>query len=218
VLARYIPGLADMRSGGYVGGPAEFGMMQTAAAQMAHFYRLPIYCSGGMTDSKLPDAQAGYEKMATLLLAAIGGCNYLHHAVGMAAGVVAVEGYQEEGLIENAQQTGLLLNEGLKELRQKHLSVGDVRSIGLFPTIELVKDRETKGPLARLPGLPSSAPDQRAAARLSAASRERDMHCCVKWNHLFPIPRLCISEVELRDGLQILDEVLELADAMVPGG
>jgi trimethylamine--corrinoid protein Co-methyltransferase len=83
VLAGYIPGVADMRSGGYLGGAVEFGMMQAAAAQLAHFYRVPIYCSGGMSDSKLPDAQAGYEKMATLMLAAMGGCNYIHHAISM---------------------------------------------------------------------------------------------------------------------------------------
>ena len=83
VLAGYIPGLADMRGGGYVGGAVEFGMMQAAAAQLAHFYGVPIYASGGMTDSKLPDIQAGFEKMATLLLAAMGGCNYIHHAIGM---------------------------------------------------------------------------------------------------------------------------------------
>ncbi|HAL61225.1 MAG TPA: trimethylamine methyltransferase [Chloroflexi bacterium] len=83
VLAGYIPSVADMRTGGYLGGAVEFGMMQAAAAQMAHFYGVPIYGSGGMTDSKLPDQQAGYEKMVTLLLAAMGGCNYIHHAVGM---------------------------------------------------------------------------------------------------------------------------------------
>ena len=83
VLAGYIPGVADMRSGGYVAGAVEFGMMQAAASQLAHFYGVPIYGSGGMSDSKVPDAQAGYEKMATLLLAAMGGCNYIHHAVGM---------------------------------------------------------------------------------------------------------------------------------------
>ncbi len=83
VLAGYIPGVADMRTGGYLAGAIEFGLMQAAAAQLAHHYRVPIYCSGGMTDSKIPDAQAGYEKMATLLLAAMGGCNYIHHAVGM---------------------------------------------------------------------------------------------------------------------------------------
>jgi trimethylamine--corrinoid protein Co-methyltransferase len=82
-LAGYIPGLADMRSGGYLGGAVEFGMMQAAASQLAHFYQVPIYGSGGMTDSKVPDAQAGYEKMATLMLAAMGGCNYIHHAIGM---------------------------------------------------------------------------------------------------------------------------------------
>lgn len=83
VLAGYIPGVADMRSGGYLGGGIEFGIMQAAAAQLAHFYQVPIYCSGGMTDAKIPDAQAGYEKMATFLLAAMAGANYIHHAIGM---------------------------------------------------------------------------------------------------------------------------------------
>jgi trimethylamine---corrinoid protein Co-methyltransferase len=83
VLAGYIPGVADMRSGSYLGGTVEFGMMQAAAAQLAQYYRVPIYCSGGMTDAKVPDAQAGYEKMSTFLLAALGGANYIHHAIGM---------------------------------------------------------------------------------------------------------------------------------------
>jgi len=90
VLAGYIPGFADMRSGGYLGGPIEFGMMQAAAAQLAHFYRVPIYCSAGMTDAKLPDVQAGYEKISTLLLAAMGGCNYIHHAIGMITNMNAI--------------------------------------------------------------------------------------------------------------------------------
>ena len=89
VLAGYIPGVADMRSGGYLGGTVEFGMMQAAAAQMAHFYGVPIYCSGGMSDAKLPDAQTGYEKMATFLLAALGGGNYIHHAIGMVTNMSA---------------------------------------------------------------------------------------------------------------------------------
>jgi trimethylamine--corrinoid protein Co-methyltransferase len=89
VLAGYIPGVADMRSGGYLGGAIEFGMMQAGAAQLAHFYGVPIYGSGGMSDSKLPDAQAGYEKMASLLLAVMGGCNYIHHAIGMVTNMSA---------------------------------------------------------------------------------------------------------------------------------
>ncbi|MBN1178996.1 MAG: trimethylamine methyltransferase family protein [Anaerolineae bacterium] len=99
VLAGYIPGVADMRTGGYLGGAIEFGMMQAAAAQMAHFYCVPIYGSGGMTDAKLPDAQAGYEKMATLMLAAMGGCNYIHHAFGMLTNMNAAS--LEQALIDN---------------------------------------------------------------------------------------------------------------------
>ncbi len=89
VLAGYIPGVADMRSGGYLGGTVEFGMMQAAAAQLAQFYHVPIYCSGGMTDAKLPDAQSGYEKMATFLLAALSGANFIHHAFGMISNMSA---------------------------------------------------------------------------------------------------------------------------------
>jgi taurine--2-oxoglutarate transaminase len=139
------------------------------------------------------------------------------HPVGVAAGVAAVEVYREEGLIENARQMGAILAEGLGALQDKHPSVGDVRAIGLFSTIELVKDRETKEPLAPLPGLPSSPGDAQVAPRLSAALRARGMHCFVKWNHLFPIPPLCIDESQLRDGLAILDEALAIADAMLPG-
>jgi taurine--2-oxoglutarate transaminase len=139
------------------------------------------------------------------------------HPVGVAAGVAAVEVYRDEGLIDNAQAMGSILKEGLEDLKARHPSVGDVRSIGLFSTIELVKDRETKEPLAPLPGLPSSPQDAHVAPQLSAALRERGMHCFVKWNHLFPIPPLCISETELREGLDILDEVLDIADGMLSG-
>jgi len=139
------------------------------------------------------------------------------HPVGVAAGVAAVQAYREDGLIENARAMGVLLKDGLEEIKAKHPSVGDVRSIGLFSTIELVKDRETKEPLAPLPGLPSSPGDAQVAPRLSAALRERGVHCFVKWNHLFPIPPLSIDETQLRDGLHILDEVLGIADAMLPG-
>ncbi|MGD1992159.1 MAG: trimethylamine methyltransferase family protein [Anaerolineae bacterium] len=99
VLAGYIPGVADMRTGGYLGGAMEFGMMQAGAAQLAHFYRVPIYCSGGMTDAKVPDAQAGYEKMATFLLAAMAGCNYIHHAFGMVTNMNSAS--LEQAVIDN---------------------------------------------------------------------------------------------------------------------
>lgn len=137
------------------------------------------------------------------------------HPVGVAAGVATIETYKKEGMVENAKAMGVILKEGLQELKDKHPSVGDVRSIGLFSTLELVKNRETKEPLAPLPGMPSSPEDVNVAPALSAAIRKRGMHCFVKWNHIFPIPPLCINETQLRDGLSILDEALDVADAMV---
>jgi taurine--2-oxoglutarate transaminase len=139
------------------------------------------------------------------------------HPVAVAAAVAAIEVYREEGLIENACVMGQILKDELEAIRDRHPSVGDVRSIGLFSTIELVKNRETKEPLAPLPGLPSRPEDAQVAGRLSAALRERGVHCFVKWNHLFPIPPLSISEAQLLDGLRVIDEVLEIADTMVSG-
>jgi trimethylamine---corrinoid protein Co-methyltransferase len=99
VLAGYIPGQMNPASGGYLGGAAEFGMMQAGAAQLAQYYDVPIYCSAGMTDSKLPDQQAGYEKMLTLQLTAMAGASYIHHAVGMIENMNAVS--YEQMVIDN---------------------------------------------------------------------------------------------------------------------
>jgi trimethylamine--corrinoid protein Co-methyltransferase len=117
VLAGYIPGVADMHTGGYLGGAVEFGIMQAAAAQLARFYRVPIYCSGGMTDAKVPDAQAGYEKMVTFLLAAMGGGNYIHHAIGMVTNMSSVS--LEQAVIDDE-----IVGAGLRVLRGIEVTEG----------------------------------------------------------------------------------------------
>ncbi len=70
-------------AGRYLGGSAEFGMANAAMAQIGQFYRLPLYNSAGMTDAKIPDIQAGFEKGIGAVLAALAGSNYIHHAAGM---------------------------------------------------------------------------------------------------------------------------------------
>jgi trimethylamine--corrinoid protein Co-methyltransferase len=82
-----------MKSGRYLAGAAEFGLANAAIAQMAQFYRLPLYNSAGMTDSKIPDIQAGFEKAMSAVLAALAGSNFIHHAAGMLENMstVAVE-------------------------------------------------------------------------------------------------------------------------------
>ena len=85
-----MPLVADLRTGSMVGGCAELALMNAAAAQMAHFYGLPIYNSCGITESKIPDVQAGYEKGLTIAVTALAGAQYNHHAAGMLESLLAV--------------------------------------------------------------------------------------------------------------------------------
>ncbi len=74
-----ITDLSDMK---YLAGAVEMGMMNAAAAQMAQFYALPYYATAGMTDSKVNDAQAGYETGIGSVMAALAGANFIHDAAG----------------------------------------------------------------------------------------------------------------------------------------
>lgn len=74
---------ANFRDMRYLAGPVEVGILSAAQAQMARFYNLPFYAVGGMSDSKIPDAQAGYESAMTILLNALGGANFVHDAIGL---------------------------------------------------------------------------------------------------------------------------------------
>ena len=85
-----IPGMANLRTMGYLGGGVECGMMNAAAHQLAHYIGVPNYNSSGLTDAKVPDAQAGWEKALTTVLAAMGGSNYVHHAAGMLESMLGV--------------------------------------------------------------------------------------------------------------------------------
>lgn len=95
VLYGPVPAAANMRNMAYAGGAIETGLMNAATVQMARSLQLPTYSDAGLTDSKLPDVQAGYEKMANVLLVALAGGNYIHHAAGMleAMNTVAYEQY-----------------------------------------------------------------------------------------------------------------------------
>lgn len=85
-----IPGMANLRTMGYLGGAVECGMMNAAIHQLAHHIRVPNYNSSGLSDAKLPDAQAGYEKAFTSLLASMGGSNFIHHSAGMLESMLTI--------------------------------------------------------------------------------------------------------------------------------
>ncbi len=90
LLMGAMPLVTDLRTGNMIGGCAELALMNAASAQMAHFYGLPVYNSCGITESKLPDAQAGFEKGLTAAVTALAGAQFNHHAAGMLESLLTV--------------------------------------------------------------------------------------------------------------------------------
>jgi trimethylamine---corrinoid protein Co-methyltransferase len=90
IILGYVPSVSDLRTGNFVGGAPEFALMHAAVAQLGQFYNLPVYNSSGLTDSKVPDAQSGYEKGITGVAAALAGSNYIHHSAGMLESMLTV--------------------------------------------------------------------------------------------------------------------------------
>ena len=139
ILAGYIPGQMNLRTGGYLGGTPEFALMQAGASQLARFYDVPIYCSAGMTDAKIPDQQAGYEKMLTLLLTALSGASFIHHAVGMLENMNIVS-YEQMVLDNDIVQMVKRVLRGV-ETSPAHLAVDAIQRVG--PSGHYLEDEHT---------------------------------------------------------------------------
>jgi trimethylamine--corrinoid protein Co-methyltransferase len=90
VLLGGMPLVADLRTGSMIGGCAELALMNAASAQMSQFYGLPVYNSCGITESKTPDVQAGFEKGLTTAVTALAGAQYNHHSAGMLESLLTV--------------------------------------------------------------------------------------------------------------------------------
>jgi taurine--2-oxoglutarate transaminase len=137
-----------------------------------------------------------------------GGLTYSGHPLACAAGVASIEAFREEGIVENAAALGDVLAAELPRLAERHPCVGEVRGLGLFWGLELVRDRKTREPL-----VPFNASGEAAApvARLAKAALDRGLYLFVHWNVVVVAPPLTISREELDEGLAILDEVLALA-------
>ena len=82
-LYSVVPTTMDMQTSDFRFGSIEMGMMNAACAEMARYYDLPIYNTAGVSDAKVPDVQAGYEKMSNVMLSALVGANYIHDAAGL---------------------------------------------------------------------------------------------------------------------------------------
>jgi len=95
------------------------------------------------------------------------------------------------------------------ELQKKHPSVGEVRSIGLFGIMELIRNRRTREPMA-----PFNGTSEEMAA-LGRFFREQGLYTIVRWNSFYTNPPLCINEGQLREAFAIIDKGLEITDKAV---
>lgn len=137
------------------------------------------------------------------------GLTYTSHPVSLAAALANIEVMGEERMVENAEKVGRSLTRMLRDLGEAHPSVGDVRSIGLFGIIELVKDRNTKEPLTPWNG---SSPEM---AQIRKMCMEKGLFIYAHWHTLLIIPPLMITEEQLAEGFAIIDQALVIADQVV---
>lgn len=140
------------------------------------------------------------------------GLTYNAHPLGCATAFATLKVYEEEGLIDRSRDMGVSLMRDLEALKMKHPCVGDVRGIGLFSVIELVRDKKSREPL-----VPWNASDQALAFTKEIHRRllAGGVYTWVRWNWIFVTPPLVITEEELEEGLGIIDEVLSFVDTQI---
>lgn len=121
------PFISDLRTGAMSGGSGEQAVLMAACAQMARFYDLPAGVAAGMTDSKLPDAQAGYEKAYSNALAGHAGANLVYEAAGMHASLL---GFAFESLVLDNDLLGAVMRtiRGI-EVSDESLSIEVIRRV-----------------------------------------------------------------------------------------
>jgi taurine--2-oxoglutarate transaminase len=139
-----------------------------------------------------------------------GGLTYSGHPLACASAVASINVMREEKVIDHARTLGEdVIGPELRSLAERHRSVGEVRGLGVFWALELVRDRETREPL-----VPFNAGGAAAApmTELTAACKERGLWPFVHFNRLHVVPPCTTSADEIREGIAILDQALEVAD------
>ncbi len=145
----------------------------------------------------------------------MGGLTYGAHVLACASAAASIRIFQEEKIVEHAQMLGQeVIGPQLQALKDRHPSVGEVRGLGCFWAIELVKDRATREPLVPFN---ASGAAYKPMAELLAASKERGLWPFIIGNRLNVTPPLVITPEEVRQGMAILDEVLSIADRHAGG-
>jgi taurine---2-oxoglutarate transaminase len=173
-----------------------------------------ITMAKGLTSAYLPlGAVAVSDRIASYYDRNVyyGGLTYNAHPMSLAAAEACLQVMIDDDTMNHVQRCGRTMSELHAQMKEKHPSVGDVRSIGLFGALELVRNRRTKEPMAPFN---ATSPEMQ---RLVAYLRENGMYAFANWNNLFTNPPLCITEEQLRESFAIIDRALEITDVAVTG-
>jgi taurine--2-oxoglutarate transaminase len=143
------------------------------------------------------------------------GATYAGHALGCAAALAVIPIYATDGLIENSRVLGEYLLEKARELQDKHPSIGDVRGLGLFVGLELVKNRETREPMLGVDAKIRREPNAKTALAQRLAELGMMAVTANPSNVVALAPPLIVTRDEIDEGIAIMDKALEVTDAYV---
>jgi taurine--2-oxoglutarate transaminase len=210
----------------------EFGIVMIADEVMAGFGRCGEWLAvdhWGVTPDLITFAKginSGYVPLGGVIIsdeiaetfqtrAYPGGLTYSGHPLACASAVASIGIFREEHIVEKARQIGSeVLAPGLAAIAERHPSVGEVRGLGVFWALELVRDRQTREPL-----VPFNAAGADAAPmnEFATACKQRGLWPFVHFNRTHVVPPCTITADEARSGLEILDEALIVADQYYTG-
>jgi len=142
-----------------------------------------------------------------------GGLTYSGHPLACASAVASINIFKEEGIIEHARSLGAdVIAPGLEKLKANHPSVGDVRGLGVFWAIELVKNRVTREPMVPYN---AAGPDAKPMQELLAACKSKGLWPFTHFNRLHVTPPCTTTADQIEEGLAIIDEALTITDQYV---
>lgn len=210
----------------------EFGIVMVADEVMAGFARCGEWFAvdrWGVTPDLIcfaKGANSGYVPLGGVIIseriaatfqdrAYPGGLTYSGHPLACASVVASIEAMREEGIVEHARSLGEdVIGPELTSLAERHPSVGEVRGLGVFWALELVKDRGTHEPLVPYN---ASGPSAAPMTEFVAACKERGLWPFTHFNRTHVVPPCTTTADEIREGIAILDEALTVTDRYYTG-
>ncbi len=210
----------------------EFGIVMIADEVMAGFGRCGEWFAidhWGVTPDLITFAKgvnSGYVPLGGVIIADEiaatfasrpypGGLTYSGHPLACASAVASINTFKDEGIIENARMLGEdVIGPGLDDLARRHPSVGEVRGLGVFWALELVRDRASREPLVPFN---AAGADAGPMNEFAAACKERGLWPFTHFNRTHVVPPCTATPDEVREGLAILDEALSVADRYYVG-